>query len=128
MGCVLLLVRRWRLPFGALTLIFSLNAALLCALDDRSGFIVVAAGAGLVADGLLAWWSPGPARPRAVRAFAAAVPLVLYLLYFLALRGMGEIAWSLPLWTGAIVEAAATGWLVSFLIFTPPAPAPAPPN
>ncbi|HMA36885.1 MAG TPA: hypothetical protein VKY74_20690 [Chloroflexia bacterium] len=121
MGAVLLAVRRWTLPFGALTLVFALNATLMSILDDRYAFIVVAAGAGLAADALRCLLRPGTSRPGALRLFAFLVPAILYSGYF-GVLGASNLTWSAPLIGGSILEAGAIGWLVSYLVLPPASP------
>jgi hypothetical protein len=50
MGLVLLIVQRWRLPFGALTLIITMNAALMSMISDQYLLVLAAFAAGLIAD------------------------------------------------------------------------------
>lgn len=124
MGVVLLALRRWRVPVGSITLVFTLNALLMCTLDphDDYGLIIPVLLTGLVADGLLARLKPSPERSWAFRLFAFVIPVVFYLFYFEALRLMKGWWWSVHLWTGAIVLAGLVGWLLSYLILPPQVP------
>jgi hypothetical protein len=54
-----------------------------------------------------------------LRAFAFAVPALIYSLYFLTLQLTGGIAWTIHLWMGAIFLAGVAGAFVSFLIAPP---------
>ncbi len=126
MGLVLWVVRRWRLPFGSLTLVLTLNGVLMALIHDKflsTGpypLIAVAALTGLAGDVLLWQLKPSPTRPAAFRLFAFAVPAILYGLYFSALVLFGGgIWWTIHLWTGAIVLAGVVGWLLSYA-FVPP--------
>lgn len=123
-GFVLLAVRRWgwRLPWGSLTLLMTLNVALLSVLEDEYRLIPAAFLAGLVADLLLRRLQPSPDRPVALRLFACAVPAVYYLLYFLTLMGTEGIWWSVHLWTGSIVLTGIVGWLLSYAFVPPTVP------
>jgi len=123
MGLVLLAVLRWRLPFGSLTVMLTVNAALVCLLELRPGFIAVGLLAGLAGDWLVFRLRPSSDRPRAFRLFAGALPALYYALYFLGLKLTTGVWWSLHLWTGAIVMAGLTGWLISYLTFPPRRPA-----
>ena len=124
MGIVLLAVRRWRLPVGSLTLIFTLNAVAMSFLDSMNeyGLIVAVALAGLVADLLLYGLKPSTANPRAFRLFAATVPAVLFLFYFITLMLTRGIWWKVHLWAGSIVLAGIVGWLLSYAFLPPPVP------
>ncbi len=53
MGLVLVALRRWRLPVGTLTLVFTVNVALMGVFKDNYPLIPVATVAGLIADFLL---------------------------------------------------------------------------
>ncbi|MDP9310257.1 MAG: hypothetical protein M3R24_05095 [Chloroflexota bacterium] len=120
MGVILLAVRRWTLPFGSLLLLLTLNTALVATLHDQYLLIAVAVAAGLLADVLLRWLRPSPVRALAFRVFAAAVPMIVYTLYFGLLLLTAGIGWTTHLWTGTIVLAGAVGLLLSYA-FVPPA-------
>ena len=125
MGLVLFVLRRQALPLGSLTVLLSVNVALMTIIHDKyldtGPYPLIAAAilAGLVGDTLLWWLQPSPDRPRALRTVAFAVPAVQYLLYFLAVILWGSLAWSIHLWTGAIVVAGGVGWLLSYLVVAP---------
>lgn len=119
MGLVLLTVSRWTLPLGSLTLIFTLNAALMSVLDDQYWLILVALGAGVTADLLLWLLKPSEKRRVAFRIFAFVVPLIFYGLYFLVQILTQDFGWSVPMWTGAIVMSGIVSWLLSYLVAPP---------
>src|SRR5262249_27305632 len=108
---VLLLVRRFTLPFGAFTMIFTLNIALLSILGNHYNLIPAAALGGLGAD-LLYWYcKPSTKRPDTLRLFAFAVPAFFYLCYYLNLEIIWGIQWSIHLWLGTIFMAGIIGLL-----------------
>ncbi len=128
MGIILLVVRRWTLPLGSLTLIVGLNGLWMTLMRDSAlstgpyPLIAVAVLSGLTGDLLARRLQPSAGRPSSLRLFAFAVPVILYLLYFLALMVTGGgIWWSLHFWTGAVVMAGVVGWLLSYLVCPPPA-------
>jgi hypothetical protein len=123
-GFVLLAMRRWRLPPGSITLVFTLNGLLMCTLDPYNdyGLIAPVMLTGLVADGLRSQLQPTPERPWAFRLFAFVIPVVFYLFYFEALLLMKGWWWSVHLWTGAVALAGLVGWLLSYLILPPREP------
>ena len=127
MGFVLPAVRRWgrALPFGSLTLLFAF-AATTALTHGQYRFVPVALAAGLLADLLLRALEPSADRASAMRAFAFAVPVALYGLYFLALALTGGIWWTAELWTGSILLAGGVGVLVSYLVLPSAAAAPSP--
>jgi hypothetical protein len=116
MGLLMLLLRRWTLPPGSFTLMFTLNAALLATQRDEYLLILVAAAGGLFAD-VLAWrLKPSPTRTGALRLFAFAVPVVLYALYFFMLSRLSGIWWTTHMWAGTVVLAGIVGLLLSYLV------------
>ena len=76
--------------------------------------------AGLVLDVLYARLRPHLSAPRTLQIFVALVPAVTTAASILALTAASGVWWSIHLWAGAVVLAAATGWLLSLLA----APAP----
>jgi hypothetical protein len=114
-GPLLFAMRRVALPPGVLTLTLALATALIALMEDRYELIGAAALAGLCGDLLLALLRPGAARPLAQHAFAFAAPLLLYLLYFLALHLTGGVRWSIHMWMGATFLAGIAGLLLSLL-------------
>jgi hypothetical protein len=72
LGPVLLLLRRWRPPFGVATLLFAMVATLVAIVDEfaRWEVVVVGLAGGLAADWLIAHSARWPNRTRAHRAVA----------------------------------------------------------
>jgi hypothetical protein len=131
MGLILLVVWRWgwRLPWGSLTLILTLNAIGMTFMardkylpTGRFPLIIVAALAGLVADFLLHRLKPSKEHMQSLRIFAFAVPVFFYLFYFLALKLTGGVWWSIHLWTGSILLAGIISWLLSYILIPPRLP------
>lgn len=121
MGRSFLLLRRWQLPPGALTLIFTLNGSLMSVLAGQYGLIPTMLLAGIVADLVLLLLKPAAARLWALRLFAFVVPLVLYLCYFLTLMFTDTVIfnWPTDLWLGSSVMAGMTGLVLSYLLIPP---------
>ncbi|HET7035316.1 MAG TPA: hypothetical protein VFI42_06490 [Thermomicrobiaceae bacterium] len=119
MGVVLLLVQRWVLPPGALTLLFSLNGLAMAIIQDQYHLLPVMVLGGLAGDLLLNWLRPSRLSPARLRIFAAGLPLALYALYFLDVFLTGTITWSTHLWAGSIVLAGVVGLLLSMLVCSP---------
>jgi hypothetical protein len=124
LSVVLLAMRRWQLPPGSITLVFTLNGLLMSTLDpyNEYGLIVPVMLTGLVADGVRSRLRPTPERSWAFRLFAFIIPVLFYLCYFEALRLLNGWWWSVHLWTGAIMLAGLVGWLLSYLILPPQEP------
>jgi hypothetical protein len=125
MGPLLYVLRRRPLPVGSLTLLLSLNVALMAIIHDKfldTGpypLIGAAVLAGLTGDALLRWLRPSPDRPLAFRTVAFAIPAAQYLFYFVAVMLWARLTWSVHLWTGSIVIAGGVGWLLSYLVLGP---------
>jgi hypothetical protein len=124
---VLFAIRRWVLPFGALTVIFTINAVLQFYL--RSGFIeehlIVIAGAtvaGLMGDVLLRWLKPSAERPLSLRVFAMVLPIIYFLIYFGILLSTSRVWWSIHMWMGVILLGGFTGLLLSYMLVPPALP------
>ncbi|HEY2957990.1 MAG TPA: hypothetical protein VGM21_07235 [Actinomycetota bacterium] len=122
---VLLLLRRWRPPFGSATLLFATVAFCTAATEEFAfGEVVLAAlVGGLLADWLIARTARGPDRTRAIRLVAAAVPLGLWGAYFLVLQVRHGITWPAELWTGSVVFACLGAFTLSLLMVPPARPA-----
>ena len=120
MGALLLAARRWALPFGAATLVFSLALVPSVFPHGYYLFAPVAVLGGLISDALLRYSADG--RSGASRLFAFAAPAGLYALYFIALALTGGLSWPVELWAGTVVLAGAVGLLMAFLAASSEAP------
>ena len=125
LGPLLLLIRRWRPPFGTATLLFGTVAVLVAFVDEfaRGEVVVVALAGGLTADWLIVRSARWPNQTWAHRVIATSIPLVLWASYFLAVQARWGIAWPAELWAGSVIFAALGGFALSLLML-PPAPAP----
>jgi hypothetical protein len=122
---VLLLARRWRLPFGTVALIATTGAVGLTAVRELAlGALVPAMLAGgLAADLLVARLRPGPDRPAAFRAAGALVPLLLWGAWMATYALAYGIAWPPELWAGVLAMACLGGLGLSILVLPPAVPA-----
>jgi hypothetical protein len=119
MGVILLAVRRWRLPIGGLTMIITVAYGLTISIHEDFYLIPFEIFAGVSLEALYWWLNPSIERPSSLRLFAFGAPVIFYGLYFLTLARTGGLWWSLNLWSGAILLAGITGWLLSYA-FLPP--------
>ncbi|QFZ17930.1 hypothetical protein [Saccharothrix syringae] len=116
---LLLAVRRFRLPFGTATLLTFVVMLLSTAVANygnlSTAFSFLAAA--VVIDVLLAVLRPSEERVREYRLFAAAAPLVTWVLYF-AVAGVvqGRMPGVTEMWTGAPVMAALHGLLLAVVL------------
>jgi hypothetical protein len=123
-GPLLYALRRWLLPFGSITILFTVNTILMNGFDnfEKRETILAAFAAGLIADGLVRWLRPGVERPAALRLFAALVPLAFWTLFFAEEHLRWSVGWQPELWTGAIALSALSGVGLSLLIAPPAVP------
>ncbi len=119
MGVILLGLKRWQLAFGSFTFLLTFTAIPLSFMQDHYIVIPIAAVAGLLVDILYRQIKPSIARVSELRIFAAAAPIILYLVYFLALLLTSTVVWTIHLALGSIVVTGITGWLLSYLLVPP---------
>ncbi len=122
---LLLVLRRWRPPFGTGTVLFSVVTAGIGGIDGFEIWLPLLAApvAGLAADLLIARLRPSPARPWALRVVAGAVPVVLWLAFFGLFQLAYGLGWSPELWAGVTLMAALAGAGLSLLVVPPAVPA-----
>ena len=122
MGPILHVLRSQSLPAGSLTILLTVNVALMAIVHDKyliTGplpLVGAAFLAGAIGDLLLRALRPSPRRIRAFRTVAFAIPAAQYLLYFVVVGSAMRLAWSVHLWTGAVMIAGGVGWLTSYLV------------
>jgi hypothetical protein len=122
---VLLLARRWRLPFGTVTLLAGVGAVGLTSLREfvLGALVPAMLAGGLATDLLIARLRPGPDRPGAFRAVAALAPLLLWGAWMAAYALAYGIAWPPELWAGVLGMASLGGLGLSVLVLPPAIPA-----
>lgn len=104
-GPLLVIARRWRLPFGVATGSWTFAALLeMYAFDSESSAAQSLLIGGLVFDAVLRF---APVRPLAFAAFAG--PATTFATYFFIAAQNHTIGWPPEIWGGAIVTAGATG-------------------
>jgi hypothetical protein len=124
-GLVMMMLRRTTLPIGTLTVFFGLNGIGMIIMQGHAPLAVqlafsgVAAAAGAIADMLLWRLRPSPARPLALRAFAALVPAVFWTLYFVAVFLLVGFAWTLTFVSGSVILCAVVGLFLSYVALPP---------
>jgi hypothetical protein len=123
---VLLMLRRWRLPFGAATILFLVVAAIIVAVDGFEAWqnLLAAAAAGVAADAAIARLRPAPHRVGAFRAVGSFIPMAVIGCTFLAAVWRLRLGWPAELWTGTIFFAGLAGYALAFLMQPTPGPAP----
>jgi len=120
MGFVLLLVRRWRVPFGALTLVVTLNGMAMTIVSDQTFLVLWIAAAGVLGDIVLAYaFRQGAADGSLFYAFAFAFPLLYAALYEAGVALHSGLGWPANLVLGTPVVCGIAGLLLAFA-FRPP--------
>jgi hypothetical protein len=98
---LLLMAKRWRLPFGVATTLFTTVALFTSAIEEFSTPWLIGAAlvAGLASDLVRCWLRPSAERHQAYWATGLVTPLLLWTAWFAA--GLtGGIGWSLEVWPG----------------------------
>lgn len=124
LGPALWLIRRWTVPFGTFAFVFGAVGALSASIEtfDIGPSCLAPLLGGLVADVLYRRIRPRPERPWAVRAWAGAVPVAIWLAYFALLATYRSVGWSVELWAGATVMSGLVGFGLAVLATPPPLP------
>jgi Tol biopolymer transport system component len=123
-GVLLFIVRRWRLPAGALALVIGLSSLAALALQDHYEFLPGVILTALLAELLYAALLPRPvgtlaARPAPFHLFATLVPALFYVLYLVTVLVTQGLAWTADIAAGVVLLAGVTGLLISFLLLPP---------
>jgi len=126
---VLLILRRWKPPFGAITLLMGSAVGMISALNEFSlgGLVLAAVVGGLATDiAIHRVWQPTPARRRAaLRVASLVLPFTLWGSYFIFMKmiyGVDGTMWPVEIWGGAIFIATIGGWVLSLLMVPNGAP------
>ncbi len=119
MGFVLVAIRRWKLPFGSLTLLLTINTAALAVVSSHWWILLVAIPTGLLGDIFIRMFNPSVENRTSLRVFAFGFPATLYLLYFIGLNLTEGVWWRIHLWGGAIALAGVVGLLLSYVMVSP---------
>lgn len=128
MSVILLALRRWNLPMGTVTLMWSIYTALMIWLrlpfvDGVLPAIMVIPLGGMFADFLLWRFKPSMERLVALRVFAFGVPFMTSLVYLLVLNTFGSgLWWQIHMWLGVPFLAGIAGLFLSFLVAPPAIP------
>lgn len=123
MGLLLMLVRRWRMPAGAMTLILGLYAIALATQSDSYFDIPAAIATGIIADLLLYVLRDRARAGNGFYTFALVVPFVMCTSYVTAVRiHDGGLGWPPNMTWGSPFIAGFAGLLISFCFAPPLAP------
>lgn len=120
-GLLVLLLRRFELPIGTVTVILTINALLVSPVANHTELVLVALLGGVAGDLFLYVLRPSPARPYAFHAFLFLAPAALTTSYLVVLASTTGVWWEPTIWSGAVPVSGTVGWLVSFLALPGPA-------
>lgn len=121
-GPLLLTLRRWRLPFGAVAAALGLailGATIVDYEQPRMIWLALGMAAAALAVDYAAWRAQPSCRPESVRWLAPAIPLLLYAGYYAVLLSTSGTTWSVHMWTSTIEIPALVCWLLSYLMLPP---------
>ena len=118
-GSLLMLVRRWRMPFGAMTLTLALFSCALATQNDDYFAIPAAIVAGLLADMFIASRGDGARRAPGLYVLGFGVPFVLTAGYVVAVAIARGLGWPPNIAIGSPFIAGIAGLLVAFA-YDPP--------
>jgi hypothetical protein len=125
-AAALVVLRRTTLPVGAITIILGLDGVAMILMTNRNtpldaqlAFSAVAIGAGLIGDVLLWRLRPSAARPLALGALVALLPMTYFALYFAVIGVRYGFGWSGNFLSGSVILCGAVGLLLSFVALPP---------
>jgi hypothetical protein len=118
---VLLVLRRWRPPFGSVAILWTAVTVAVEGIDAFHWWPLVAAApaAGLGVDVLIRRLDPSPADPWPFRAVAAIAPVTLWLAFFAVYQAAYGVGWKPELWAGTTTMSALVGLGASVLVVPP---------
>jgi hypothetical protein len=119
---VLLALRRWRLPFGSITFMWTLIIAsdLIAYQYNRGWTLVAVVLGGLIADYLVLRLRPSSDRVRMFRTFAALAPAGLWAMYFLVLAIAYNVGWPVELAVGVGAIASMITLILAYVMIPTP--------
>jgi len=120
-GIALMLIRRWRMPFGAMTFLFGMFAVALAFQSDLFYEILAAAIAGLLADIAIAVLGEHARGGIGFYALGFGIPAVFFTLYLIVARLTlpGGLGWPPNLIAGSPFIAGFAGLLIAFCFALP---------
>lgn len=111
---ILLMLRRWRLPWGSLTIYLTITVGSLS--------VPMALATGLLADGLHHLLRPSPQRMASLRLFAAVLPLPLWTVFAIVGLTQTDLPIAPTIWAAAVIWMMIGGLGLSYIVLPPPFP------
>jgi hypothetical protein len=125
LGPILLNLRRWRVPFGATTVIFTGFGLLVNIMTEYRDIVLIVplVVTGLVIDVLQQRLAGSRADGRltlgGIRAIGPSAAFVLWVTYYAVLALDKGLGWEPTMWVGALIVGTMTGFGVAFLVAPP---------
>jgi hypothetical protein len=125
LGPTLLMLRRWRVPFGAFTIVYTGFGLLVSIMSEYRDIVLIipliltGLATDLLQQRLRMTQSDGRITLGGIRVVGTAIAAVLWLSYFAVLALDQGIGWEPPIWVGALLVGIMTGFGVAFLIAPP---------
>jgi hypothetical protein len=122
LGPTLLLLRRWRAPGGAFTILFGTVAVLTSALHgfEMRQTVLAAFAGGITADLVASGLGASVSTATLLHAVGAVVPAVMWLSYFGVLAVFASVGWSVEFWAGITVMSSLAGFALALLMTLEP--------
>ncbi|MFD3165593.1 hypothetical protein [Herpetosiphon sp. NSE202] len=123
-GVLLLSLRFWPLPFGAMTLLLGGSTALIWFVHNQTSraywsVVVWAAIVGLLSDLAMHGFKINQQRPLRVRLLCSLLPAGFFLGYYLIIMASIGLNWITHMWTGMVFEVAILGFCLSLIAIPP---------
>jgi hypothetical protein len=124
LGPVLFLLRRWRIPFGTITMLVAIPSVGDGIAHNFRPMPAIISGVlvGVAGDLLVARMRPSPQRIVELRGFAMAFPLVFAGVYLGLFALKSPLGWPVHLWAGTLVICPLAGLVLSVLSVPPALP------
>jgi len=125
MGAILMMSRRWTLPVGSLTVMFTALALMFAMPSEyRMAYLIPSLVlAGMAADFLMLRLVGNQPNSWRLRLFAGLVPPILWILWALCIAILGPgLGWGPTLWVGMLTTSAGLGFMLSLTTYAPAGP------
>lgn len=128
LGPTLLLLRRWRVPAGSFTILFTTVTVMTSALHgfEMRETVLAAVVGGVTADVVASALAGSVRTATLLRIVGAVVPLAMWLSYFGLLAVFYSVGWSVEFWAGITVMSSLAGLALAVLMTIEPPISPSP--
>jgi hypothetical protein len=116
-GLVIWLVAHFRLPAGAITILYLLYSGLMFIFSQMIGTVGILLIAGVLTDALYTLLHPSQGERLRLRVFGYLLPVILWGTYYLfyIITGLGGGVWFTPyIWIGSVVQSGFIGFFIAY--------------